>query len=137
MPPPKLTDSLDSLGRALERLREGLELPEASPLAIDGTIQRFEFVVELFWKTLKRALSSEGIETTTPKEALQKAYQAGWLREEKTWLSALRDRNETSHVYDEDAARAIYSRIRSYWPEFKSCHALLLRRFARDDGRSG
>jgi hypothetical protein len=41
MPSQKVADSLESLGRALERLREGLELPEAAPLAVDGTIQRF------------------------------------------------------------------------------------------------
>lgn len=129
MPNQKLGDSLENLGRALERLREGLELPDAAPLAIDGTIQRFEFVIELFWKVLKRALAAEGIETTTPKEALQRAYQAGWLADEETWLSALRDRNETSHVYDETTARAIYSRIRTYWPELKRCHGLLIDRF--------
>jgi nucleotidyltransferase substrate binding protein (TIGR01987 family) len=132
MPNQKVADSLESLGRALERLREGLELPEAAPLAIDGTIQRFEFVIELFWKVLKRALAAEGIETATPREALQRAYQAGWLADETTWLSALRDRNATSHLYDEAAARAIYSRIRTYWPEFKRCHAMLVDRFRGD-----
>jgi hypothetical protein len=35
--------SLDALGRALDRLREALAEPEANPLAVDGTIQRFEF----------------------------------------------------------------------------------------------
>lgn len=129
MPNPKLADSLGNLGRALERLREGLESPEPPPLVVDGTIQRFEFVVELFWKTLKRALAAEGIETTTPREALQKAYQVGWLKDEKTWLSALQDRNETSHLYDEAVAHAIYLRLRTYWPEFHRCHAFLIKRF--------
>ncbi len=128
MPNPKLADSLESLGRALARLREGLELSDAAPLAIDGTIQRFEFVIELFWKTLKRALAAEGIETSTPREALQRAYQAGWLADEEAWLAALKDRNMTSHLYDEVAARAIYDRIRVYWPEFQRCHALLVKR---------
>lgn len=129
MPNPKLADSLGNLGRALERLNEGLEVPEPPPLVVDGTIQRFEFVVELFWKTLKRALAAEGIETSTPREALQRAYQAGWLQDEASWLSALRDRNETSHVYDEAVARAIYLRVRTYWPEFQRCYAFLWERF--------
>jgi len=37
---------------------------------IDGTIQRFEFVIELYWKTLKRLLALEGINTYTPRESL-------------------------------------------------------------------
>jgi hypothetical protein len=51
-------------------LAEALEEPESNPLAIDGTIQRFEFVYELFWKTFKNLLETEGITTYTPKEAL-------------------------------------------------------------------
>lgn len=131
MPSPKLTDSLANLGRALDRLQEGLEVPDAAPLAIDGTIQRFEFVVELFWKTLKRALAAEGIEAATPKESLQRAYQAGWLEDEAVWLAALQDRNETSHIYDEATARRIYTRIQSYWPEFQRCYLLLVQRAQR------
>ena len=50
----KQSQSLRNLGAALERLREALQEPETNSLAVDGTIQRFEFVIELFWKTLKR-----------------------------------------------------------------------------------
>ena len=42
----KLADSLANLGRALERLREGLDAEQPPPLVVDGTIQRFEFVVD-------------------------------------------------------------------------------------------
>ncbi|MFS8535532.1 MAG: nucleotidyltransferase substrate binding protein [Limnochordales bacterium] len=74
----KLRQSVASLGRALGRLDEALREPDTNPLAIDGTIQRFEFAIELLWKTLKRVLEHEGIQTRTPREALREAYQAGW-----------------------------------------------------------
>ena len=38
---------LDDLERALARLDEALTVPADAPLAIDGTIQRFEFAFEL------------------------------------------------------------------------------------------
>ena len=84
---------------------------------MDGTIQRFEFVIELFWKALKHLLSDEGIETGTPREVLQRAYSAGWLAHETPWLEMLRDRNETSHAYDETTALRIYRHIRANYPE--------------------
>src|SRR6267143_1687272 len=69
----KQSQSLRNLGAALERLREALQEPETNSLVVDGTIQRFEFVIELFWKTLKRLLAAEGIQTGTPREAIQRA----------------------------------------------------------------
>lgn len=49
----KVEDSLANLGRAMGWLREALEVPRTSPLALEGTIQRFEFVIEIFWKAFK------------------------------------------------------------------------------------
>src|SRR2546426_12801535 len=69
----KQSQSLRNLGAALERLREALQEPETNSLVVDGTIQRFEFVIELFWKTLKRLVAAEGIQTGTPREAIQRA----------------------------------------------------------------
>ncbi|MBE0510941.1 MAG: nucleotidyltransferase substrate binding protein, partial [Gammaproteobacteria bacterium] len=56
----KIQQSLTNLGRALTRLEEALKEPDTNSLVIDGTIQRFEFVIELFWKAFKRILSREG-----------------------------------------------------------------------------
>jgi nucleotidyltransferase substrate binding protein (TIGR01987 family) len=113
----KVEVSLRNLRRALDRLGEALEVPESNTLAIDGTIQRFEFALELFWKTLKRLLAEEGVEATTPKDTLRKAFQAGWLTDEAAWLQMLSDRNTTSHIYDEKTAKRIYSNIRQNYPE--------------------
>lgn len=115
----KLEQSIGNLGQALDRLEEALAVPEGQPLAIDGTIQRFEFSLELFWKTLKRLLAEEGVKTTTPRETLKEAWQAGWLTDEDMWLDLLKARNETSHNYDEGAARRIYQTIRGSFPEMR------------------
>lgn len=99
--------ALAALRRALDRLREALAEPEGNPLAIDGTIQRFEFAIELSWKAMRRLLIREGITTTTPREALQEAFRIGWLTDEAAWLQMLQDRNQTSHAYNEAVARRI------------------------------
>ncbi len=124
----RLPQTVLNLGQALERLGEALEEPKRNKLAIDGTIQRFEFAIELFWKTLKYLLSREGVETHTPRESLQRAFQAGWLMDETAWLQMLKDRNETSHVYDEAVAKAIYRRIKKHFPEMRHVYGLLKER---------
>lgn len=118
----KLDQSVANLGRALDRLEEALAEPTTNKLAIDGTIQRFEFALELFWKTLKRLLAAEGIETATPRQALKQAWQAGWLDSEAAWLQMLKDRNETSHLYNEDIARRIYGHIHNNFPEMRKAY---------------
>lgn len=40
----KARQSLNNLGAALSRLREALSEPDTNPLAVDGTLQRLEFV---------------------------------------------------------------------------------------------
>lgn len=116
----KVNQSLENLGKAIQRLREALQESSENSLIVDGTIQRFEFTFELFWKTLKRLLETEGIKTKTPRETLKQGYMIGWLHNEEAWLQMLRDRNETSHVYDEEKAREIYRNIKSYFPELEN-----------------
>ena len=98
---------------------------------VDGTIQRFEFTLELYWKTLKRLLLSEGIDAKTPRETLKEAFQAGWLEDEKAWLQMLKDRNETSHVYDEEMALKILANIKQYFHEMKTTFVKLKGRYER------
>ena len=121
----KIKQSMTNLRKALLRLKEALEAPEDNPLIIDATIQRFEFVLELYWKTLKRLLAAQGIQTTTPKDVLKKAYSVKWINNETVWLEMLNDRNETSHIYDEEKAKEIYRHIKNNFSELESTFAKL------------
>lgn len=124
----KVKQSLSNLENALSRLREALEVDTPNSLIIDGTIQRFEFCLELYWKTLKRMLALEGIQTDTPKNTLKEAYQLGWLHDETAWLQMLRDRNQTSHAYDEEMAQRIYNDIKQYFGEMEQVFSELKQR---------
>jgi nucleotidyltransferase substrate binding protein (TIGR01987 family) len=109
-----LEELSNNLARALGRLAEALAVPEDDPLAVDGTIQRFEFTFELFWKMLQRLLAREGVEARSPKSTLCEAYRLGWLDDEQAWLDLLEDRDLTSHTYREALALEIYRRIPSH-----------------------
>jgi len=108
----KIQQSLTNLGRDLTRLQEALDVPASKTLFIEGTIQRFKCVIGPLWKTFKYLLARAGLQVSTPRESIKQAYQVGWIEYEEAWLEMLRDRNETSHVYDEETARRIYESIK-------------------------
>lgn len=130
----KVAQSMANLERALKRLEEALDEKEVNSLYIDGTIQRFEFTVELYWKTLKRLLKEEGVDTKTPRETLKQAYAVGWIKNEQAWLQMLKDRNETSHIYDEDKAKDIYKNICRYFPEMQLTFLELKEKYLFNEG---
>ncbi|MBW1937113.1 MAG: nucleotidyltransferase substrate binding protein [Deltaproteobacteria bacterium] len=99
------------LERAYTRLQEALEIPLSEPLALDGTIKRFEFTFEIAWKALKTYLETEGIIARSPRGCLREAFRIGWIHEEGPWLSLLQARNMTSHVYSEEMAMEIYREV--------------------------
>ena len=104
--------ALAELISALDRLDEALALPPDTPLLVDGTMQRFGFCFELAWKSLKLAISErEGLNSASPRQALEHAYALHWLEHEAPWLQMLQDRNLSSHTYREGLAREIHSRI--------------------------
>lgn len=117
---------LANLDNALKQLKSALEEPlDKKKLVIDATIQRFEFCYELLWKTLKVFLEQEGIEANTPKQIFQAAYQARWINHDALWSDMIKDRNTTSHVYNEKIAVEIYERVKKYFPEMQQVSIFL------------
>ena len=129
----KLKDSLNNLGRATIKLEDALKIPKNRELVVEGTIQRFEFVIELMWKTLKRALEYEGIHPKTPRESLKESFRIGWLTDEDIWLSMLDQRNTTSHVYlHEELAENNYDDIKKVTPVLRSTLNFLQNRYSEE-----
>jgi nucleotidyltransferase substrate binding protein (TIGR01987 family) len=122
----ELMDSVASLKKSLDRLGEALDLPiDSNPIALDGTIQRFEFCYEQAWKTLQRFARFMGFDPRSPRDVFRVAYKQGWIEDEDLWLSMLNDRNLTSHTYRVALALEIYSRVKSYYPELRRINSLL------------
>ncbi len=112
----KTTDKLTKLQDAIERLQESLaEFAATNSTSVrDGAIQRFEFCTELAWKATREYLLDQGYtEINSPKSVMKKAYSDGIISNEEAWLSLLNDRNQTSHIYDDATATAVFDRIRS------------------------
>lgn len=110
----KFQIKLNNYTNALARLHESVEESNSNnSLTIrDGVIQRFEFTTELSWKTIREYLLIQEVSNiNTPKSVMRAAFAADIISNEEGWLSILRDRNSTSHIYDEDDANEIFDRI--------------------------
>ena len=120
-----LNDKLANFSKALLRLKEGL-LESGYALSLDGTLQRFEFTFETSWKAMKKFLLVEGFDCASPRDCLKKAFQSGYIKNEKIWLDMIKDRNLSSHIYDEKDAKAIYDRVKqNYKSEFEKLEVFL------------
>lgn len=127
----KLLDGLVNLERALSRLEEALQIPRDRELVLEGTIQRFEVLIELFWKTLKRALEYEGLRPKTPRDCVKEAFRLGWLHDEQVWLDMLDSRNTTSHQYlAEELVENNYEDIKKVAPVLRKAFNDLQARYA-------
>src|SRR5512145_2025705 len=104
--------------RAIALLSEPIErgIESLSALEKEGTAQRFEFAVELAWKTVKDYLEFQGqvVEPATPRSVIKVAYQARIISDAQVWIDMLNHRNLLSHTYDEvtfdEAVRAVRDR---------------------------
>lgn len=110
----KFQTKLKNYQNALARLHESLVESQAteSLTVRDGVIQRFEFTAELAWKTAREyLLTLEVADINNPKNVMGEAFRNQLITDETGWPQILRDRNATSHIYDEEDAADIYHRI--------------------------
>ncbi len=118
----ELRERLESLRRAYERLLQALRIdPKETEIAIDATIQRFEFTFELSWKTIRAfAKYLNSGECNSGRSCIKMAFRLGWIEGEETWLDFLEARNLTSHTYDQETAMKVYEIIRQNHRAFES-----------------
>ncbi len=94
----------ENFSKAVKLLEEvqKLDLGKTSQLEKEGIIQRFEFTLELGWKTLKDRMESDGLLLTqiSPKMVVKEAFKAKYIDQIEIWLDMINDRNLLSHTYD-------------------------------------
>ena len=103
--------------RALATLQELPLDSEPSDIERDAAIQRFEYTVEAVWKAAQVFLREfEGVTIASPKGATRASFQTRLIAEDdaRIAMQMIDDRNLTVHMYNEDLARQIYSRLATY-----------------------
>ena len=75
-------------------------------------IRRFEYTHELAWNVMKDYLLEAGnVKVIGSKDATREAFQAELMQDGDIWMEMIKSRNITSHTYNEDTAREIYTKI--------------------------
>ena len=90
------------LEKAYKTLDYAMSLDNYSQLELDWTIQRFEYTIELCWKTLKKILKYENINSNLfPREIFKEFYKIWIIKDLEKWFDFLETRNTLSHFYSE------------------------------------
>ncbi|MBK5275029.1 MAG: nucleotidyltransferase substrate binding protein [Desulfuromonadales bacterium] len=119
----KFTRKLNDLEAALSNFREALTLePSLFPELVadnikSGQVQKFEFTVELLWKTIQVFLFEvDGVDAITPKSVAKEFVEAGHCDYEayELLIRAINDRNQLSHIYRQEMAESIWKRLPEY-----------------------
>lgn len=105
--------SSDILMGALANEPKNIELHK---LLRDGSIQRFEFCIELAWKVSMKVL---GLTVLAPNPAIRDMARNNLIDNPQLWFDFLTARNKTSHTYDEEIAKVVYAEVEKLIPELE------------------
>lgn len=108
-----MKEIINSFEKSLQRLEEILK-KEKTIENRDSTIKRFEFTVELAWKSVQKFLRAQEILCRSPKECFKEAFKFELVEDNPLWLQMFKDRNLTAHTYDEETAEEVYLRLPQY-----------------------
>ena len=100
--------------KASMRFSKGM-LSVDNELERDGAIQRFEFVFELIWKTLKKILAFKGVDVNSPRDVFRESAKQGFIEDPLVWFEFIKKRNLTVHTYNEEFAEEVFENL----PEFQ------------------
>jgi nucleotidyltransferase substrate binding protein (TIGR01987 family) len=103
----------DDFKKAIMRIEEALKLKKTT-VTRDSAIKRFELCFDLAWKVVKIYSKSQGMECYSPRDCFKTAFQLGLIEHNKNWIEMIESRNRAVHIYKEEFADEIYSKLSVY-----------------------
>jgi len=106
------------LEKAYKTLEEPFSDKNFNDLEKDWIIQRFEYVIELSWKTCKKILDYEKVSyIKTPKNIFKEIYKLWIIKDLELWEDFLDIRNLMSHLYSEYTSTSSFEFISNNYKE--------------------
>ena len=89
-----------------------------------GLIQSFEYTHELAWNVMKDYAVYQGnAEIRGSRDAAREAFAMGIISDGEVWMEMIKSRNKTTHTYNEETAKEIFSKIvEHYLPALIAFH---------------
>lgn len=115
----------DIFCRCLESLKKAdFAFAENDNIYRAGVAAQFNLTFELAWKATQAVLQMHSVkeaESGSPREILKLAYKAGFIDDDDVWIRMLRERNTSTHIYDEENIDELITLIRDdFIPAFDS-----------------
>jgi len=105
--------SLQAFASALARLHEAIDMDETT-IVRDALIRRFEFTFETAWKAAHRWLAARGVALDAEAfVVLKRAFANRLVADEGAWSDIRKNRNLTSHTYNEKLAIEVAAFVRA------------------------
>lgn len=121
-----MEEILKDFNQTIIALKEVLAV-EKNKITRDSALLRFQLCFELAWKAIKVYSRKEGVECFSPKSCFQTAFQLNLVDYDENWLNMVNDRNLIVHLYEEDMADKIFSRLPDYLTLFEKLYLKLKR----------
>ncbi len=106
------TDILNQLSRSYQKLLEALKTPASQPLAIDGTIRRFECTYEIACETIIVFYEQCLNKGNSHNKCLREALKQGWLKNHEVWSALIESKSHASFAYSEQLAKDVYEAVK-------------------------
>lgn len=98
---------------ALAQLTKFIDKGELNELEKLGLIQAFEYTHELAWNVLRDYFLEKGHQDIHgSRDATRLAFKLGLIEDGDSWMDMIRDRNRTSHTYNQETAQSIAGNIK-------------------------
>ncbi len=110
----RLTERIENFNNAfllLKKSNEKYVTDKTDDIYKLALIQSFEITFELGWKVLKDYLFLKDIEVFTPRDVIKSAFSSEILPSAQIWIDMAKDRNASSHEYNQDKVDKILERI--------------------------
>jgi nucleotidyltransferase substrate binding protein (TIGR01987 family) len=108
------------LKKAYNSMKEWILKQDLSLLERDWVVQRFEYTIEITWKTLRKVLKYEWLTYELfPKEVLREFYSRWIIEDLNIYLDFLDLRNSTFHNYSEDMVEEMFDFIKMHYSVFE------------------
>lgn len=106
----------ENFNKALAQLSKFIEKGELNELEMQGIIQSFEYTYELAWNVMKDFLKEKGNQNIFgSRDAITESYKLGLIADGEGWMNMFKDRNQTSHTYNEEVVNQIYKNITEHY----------------------
>ena len=101
-----------NFNKAFLQLKRFIDKGDLNELEEQGLIKLFEYTYELGWNTLKDFFEYQGNnQLTGSRDAINEAFKTGIIKDGEGWMNMFKDRNRTSHTYNESTAKEIITNI--------------------------